>query len=305
LGISGQYSVPTFTYMDNVGTTVISSGRLVDVVKSVNDRSQLTTQAIYISPVIRTMPLIGDVFIGPMYDRDVVSTRIKNNIYSWLDLNADFNTEIPLSNIIEIVENDPATISCNLSFSYGKPKYRSYKTNRTDWSADIFRHYRSNFSQGVYHCGFSDYTQTVLDNTFGVALSTLGTYNGTNYYVAGNNGYITITENDFVNVWMPAFNKYLLEKVYGDDSVTSTDKDSISYDIYGFTSGEGMPPITIYTMDKYQYSPLFLSYLSNIRRMLSPSIQRTLINGTNIANYSMRNEICRVDVSGLNFVYKA
>ena len=279
LGINDSNSVPVFEYVDDAGNVVVSSGRIHDVVADVNSRSQITVQSIYISPTIHTINLAGNVYIKSMYDKNTISTQIKNAIYSWLDQNADFNVQIPLSNIIEIVENNVGTINCDIYFGV------SSKALVKDTKG-----YVNSIKKSYTNAGFTPATNRAIDETF----VTFDLFKKKS----------DITENLFINSMMVTFNNYLVNTVYSGTEYSDAERIDISYDVFGVATSAS-PPVSIATMDKYQYSPVFLSFLGQIRRTLSYYVQSNLMGNGNISNYSMVNEICRVDLSGLNFTYKA
>lgn len=93
------------------------SGRIIQVVDDLNSRGQMNINNIYISPIIHNFNIGGKVYIKPLFDKEQLKTEINNSIYSWLDLNADFNEPIRLSNIVELIEKNPGVVNANLELT--------------------------------------------------------------------------------------------------------------------------------------------------------------------------------------------
>jgi hypothetical protein len=68
-------------------------------------RSEITVKNIYVTPVIRDFKIGGYVYLNPLTDKNNVQKKISDALYSFLSKNADFNTPIYLSKIIEIIES--------------------------------------------------------------------------------------------------------------------------------------------------------------------------------------------------------
>ena len=92
------------------------SKKIVDIVDDLDSRSQVTIRNVYISPTIQTMKLAGTVYIKDLYDRPTEKTKIENDIYSWFNEIADFNNEIYISNITQIIEQYPSVIYADVRF---------------------------------------------------------------------------------------------------------------------------------------------------------------------------------------------
>ncbi len=94
---------------NKVTTTLYDSGNLMstkitDVVDLLDVRSQVTLKDVYVSPLIQNFNLNGSIYVNRLADKNNLHTQIKNAIYTWLNTNADFNKNVYLSNIIEIIE---------------------------------------------------------------------------------------------------------------------------------------------------------------------------------------------------------
>lgn len=92
------------------------SKKIIEVVNDLDTRSQVTIRNIYISPIIQTMKLIGKVFIKDLYDLQTEKVNIENAIYNWFNINADFNKDIYISNVIELIEQFPSVNYADVRF---------------------------------------------------------------------------------------------------------------------------------------------------------------------------------------------
>ena len=90
------------------------SGKIIEVVDNLNSRGQMNINSIYISPIIHNFNITGTVYVKPLYDKESLKTEINNSIYEWLNLNADFNEPIRMSNIIELIEKNSGIVNTNI-----------------------------------------------------------------------------------------------------------------------------------------------------------------------------------------------
>jgi len=92
------------------------SDNTLTVINSIQERSQVTTRAVYISPIIHNLVVSGTVYVNNLYDRESLRTELNNDVYEWLNINADFNEDIYKSNIIEIIEDSPGIRNVDMNF---------------------------------------------------------------------------------------------------------------------------------------------------------------------------------------------
>lgn len=90
---------------------------LKSVYEKLYDRSQLTVKNVYVAPIIQDFDLTGTIFFNPLIDKDLSKKKIQNAIYSYLALNADFDTNIYLSTLIDIIENFSEVHHADIWFS--------------------------------------------------------------------------------------------------------------------------------------------------------------------------------------------
>lgn len=93
----------------------LSTSKLGIVYDNLKTRSQMTVKNVYVSPIIQEFSLQGTVFVSKMADADALKIKIKNDIYSFLNEEADFNTPVYQSNLIDIIENNEGILYSNIS----------------------------------------------------------------------------------------------------------------------------------------------------------------------------------------------
>jgi len=183
IGLSGEKSdtiVETKFQTDN-------NGKITQVVDELQKRSQVNVKNIYVSPIIHRFNLVGDIYIKPLYDTQSVRDTIANNIYSWLDINADFNKPLYLSNIVEIIESNDAVINANVKLI---PEDRTAGVNNTCNLA-----YDPNFNTNwIYQkyggvCGkiLADAINGELKNYLGSGATKIGYNLDRSIYIPANN----------------------------------------------------------------------------------------------------------------------
>lgn len=92
------------------------SKKIITVVDDLDKRSQVTIRNIYISPIIQTIKLTGNVYIKDLYDLQTERTNVEDAVYDWFNDNADFNNEIYISNVVELVEQFPSVLYADVRF---------------------------------------------------------------------------------------------------------------------------------------------------------------------------------------------
>ena len=110
------FTSATFVQPQQVNISRSLSKDIVDVVDDLNARSQVTIRNIYISPVIQNMKLEGRIYLKDLYDKTEEKIKIEDAIYEWLNNNADFNVEIYISNLIELIEQFPSVLYADVRF---------------------------------------------------------------------------------------------------------------------------------------------------------------------------------------------
>lgn len=102
------------------------SQNIISVVDKLNKRSQVTVRHVYISPIIHRCLIsnisnTSNIVIRSLYDLNTERNNIENAIYKWANTNINFNTEIYLSNIIELIEQFPSVVYANIKLEADYP----------------------------------------------------------------------------------------------------------------------------------------------------------------------------------------
>lgn len=97
------------------------SDNIKTVRTAIQDRSQVTVNSVYLSPIIHTFNLSGTVYVNPLYDIGTVKTEVEDSMYSFFDANADFNSPIYLSNVVELIEKNNGVKYCDVGFGVTYP----------------------------------------------------------------------------------------------------------------------------------------------------------------------------------------
>ena len=77
---------------------------LKNVYEKLYERSQISVKNVYVSPIIQDFQLSGTIYFNPLINKTEAIKKIKNSVYSHLSLNADFNTPVFKSTIIDLIE---------------------------------------------------------------------------------------------------------------------------------------------------------------------------------------------------------
>lgn len=99
-----------------VSNEVVISDDITDTVDLLDTRSIITTKNIYVSPIIHNFNLAGKIYVKNLVDKNSLHTTIKDAIYSWLNTNVGFNSNIYISDIIDIVMGYSNVVNADIYF---------------------------------------------------------------------------------------------------------------------------------------------------------------------------------------------
>lgn len=122
IGLNGKSS-ESVSFTTNIAEI---STNIVTVVDKLDERSMVTVRNVYISPIIQKFNITGTIYVRKLANKENLHTLIKNDIYKWLNTNADFNNEIYLSNIIEIIESYPDVMRADIALASDISTYAAY-----------------------------------------------------------------------------------------------------------------------------------------------------------------------------------
>lgn len=146
-------------------TNKVISTNLTNLIATLKKKSQLTVRNVYVSPIIQKFNLTGNIYVNRLADKEDLHRQIKNDIYSWLDTNADFNVPIYISNITEIVEKYPSVLYTNLKLEPFVPEFPEGQTHFLNTSYDIRIEKSIYSSEKVFiYQTLSQYGYTFLNN---------------------------------------------------------------------------------------------------------------------------------------------
>lgn len=311
----------TYTKITFTDSTISYSDNITEVIKDLNNRSQLTVKNVYISPIVQNFNLNGTVYVNSLVDKDLMKTRMYNKIYSWLDEKNDFNIEIYKSNIVELIESFTNVVRAdikiepeNLSRSDGKFNFVSGLNYLYDIDNNLdqdsknrsvyWRAQASNYgSQNAYK--IASIMQQEINKFVSNYLSSQS-----NFYTQSEKNYIWNVEvlND-TNI----FNNKINERFFY-SKLAKPIYERIKNEVNGNILNDG---------NQYYQSSLFLEDISNIRKDLLYVIRKNMLDSEgNIAKeykiitvgnkqlrelvrggYSLGNEIVKLKAN-FNVVYK-
>jgi hypothetical protein len=87
--------------------SIAYSSKVGQVRDLLQKKGMLTVKNVYVSPIVHSMQVTGNIYIRPLADKDDVHRQICNTVYLWANENVNFNTPIDLSTIIDLVKSFP------------------------------------------------------------------------------------------------------------------------------------------------------------------------------------------------------
>jgi len=102
------------TTEQNIFPGFVTSDKINQFVSYLKNRSMVTEQTIYVSPIIHDFAIIGKVNIKNLVNKSEIEKKINNAVYEFLSNKNDFNRDLYLSNIIEIIESFDEVINANI-----------------------------------------------------------------------------------------------------------------------------------------------------------------------------------------------
>ena len=247
------------------------TSKLGEVYTALADKSQMTVRNVYISPIIHELEITGTVYVNRLSDASTVGNNIKNAFYPYLNDNADFDTPIYMSNIIQTVEGVDNVVYSNIGMKWNT------NTNTIFGNEDV------SVTETFYQACFNDpdIIEWVTENgsTSGsdlIAISTafqsayidiFGTTNTYDYYKNYQN--LTLKTN-MTEEW---FNKTVLTAIYNNT--------------FSLLNVSG------YFVDSEQFGNVIVK----LHNTFSYIINYNLLSGENkqdITEYTLRNEIAKI-----------
>lgn len=262
-----------------------NSHPVIKMKNKVDAKSQVTVSNVYTTPLIQDFKVTGTVYVSKLADKLSVQTRANNSVYYNLNEAADFHVPIYKSNIIEAIEEISEVEYVDIKLTpvdeglegLGdlelEPAIVSYSA-----SADII---------SVISTGIENYMESA-----GFASTTSGT---------GLSLDETTTTTLPVNPWSYFGKDWILESNTHQRVGKITER---SFQL------ELVKPIydamnTSQSLLEYRDSSDFKEIIKKMHNSLWYTIKSSMLDSNgNIINYSMRNEIARLNLSSLSYVFK-
>jgi hypothetical protein len=241
------------------------SGRITDVVEDLNTRSMMNIKNIYVSPIIQNFNVEGTVYVKSLYDKEEIKKDVNNSIYSWLDLNADFNVPVRVSNITNLIEDNVGILKSDIKIV---PEDITAGVNNND----------NKFYFGSEDPILSKYGYDII-NLFGTSLlSYLNKssyekvnelrkfYNKFTFRVRSRvtNVVIEITNNDIhtLSEKVLDLNNYISERTFFNDFIKNI------YDVLVEAARDQKSPSDMNNINNYSYVDILGNSVTNYRRFL-------------------------------------
>jgi hypothetical protein len=263
----------------NLSTQLPSTSNIKQVLNKLEPRSMITVRPVYITPLVNEFDLVGTVYLRKLSNLNYIRNTINNQIYDWLNTNADFDTDIYISSIIEMIQSNSNVVNANVYF-------QPYDTSATtlDWNvggstindADlsawtpvggeslsaIQATIISNLQSFIGDAIANEYSEEEIREVF-------------DYYTSKNvagSWWTTLTERSFYNVFC--------KELYTDLLALSTQDNC------------------------FANSSNFQNILVKIRNSFDYAIKWGMIDSSgNISNFSLKNQIAKVRIN-INYTYK-
>ena len=132
---------------------------LSNVIASLDDKAQITCRHIYISPIIQTFKISGNLNIKSGVNGDEVLSRLKDSFYSWANITVDYDVKVYLSNIIKIINQFNEITSSHITIE-------PYNLVNKPFGRKYYFDYES-FANGTHYIftnldGYNKQTRTVI-----------------------------------------------------------------------------------------------------------------------------------------------
>lgn len=263
----------------NLSTQLPSTSNIRQVLSKLEPRSLITVRPVYITPLVNEFDLVGTVYLRKLSNLNYIRNTINNQIYDWLNTNADFDTDIYISSIIEIIQSNANVVNANVYF-------QPYDTSATTLDWDVGGATINDADLSAWTPVGGETLATIEDTIIANLQSFIGDVSANDfdeseirevfdYYTSKNvteNWWTTLTERSFYNVFC--------KNLYTDLLALSTQDDC------------------------FANSSNFQNILVKIRNSFDYAIKWGMIDDSgNITNFSLKNQIAKVRIN-INYTYK-
>ncbi len=281
------------------------SDEITQVINTLSKKGQITIKYIYASPVIQGFRLAGIIYVEQLFSLDDLHREVNNAIYQFLDTNADFNVDVHLSNIINVIEEFPGIAHADVYLQPDIP----YPTTTSNTS------YRTTFFFPILNMyetinAYSDADQQIIiDCTIRMLQSYFYRNTAEAIYI-----YNEETWREFID-WSRTLNPdQIYENIYYVNNYLDTRPYSLAtlternylvlmtnelYKLLNDTTFGFGPSDTLVT--KFQDTPTFMNLISDIHKDLTWIIRSNMIdsNGNIAPEYTTTQNSFGVDTKTL------
>lgn len=250
----------------------------------IKSKSQVTIANVYTTPLIQDFEVHGTVYVSKLADKLSVRTRANNSVYAMLNEKADFHIPIYKSNIIELIEEVPEV------------KYLDLKFVPTDYNLE---------GLGPLELEPAIVSYPASAEIIGIVNSCIGNYMLNAGIAMPSATNLSIDETDQIilpeDPWFKFSTDWLLESIRH-QRVSNINERTFLLElvkpIYDML-GEGST-----FAREFRNSTDFQEIVRKMHNSLWNIIRSNMLDESgNIINYSMRNEIARLDLSTLTYVF--
>ena len=258
-----------------------------EMYNKINAKSQVTIANVYTTPLIQDFQVQGTVYVSKLADKLSVRTRANNNVYTQLNEQADFHIPIYKSNIVELLEEIPEVKYLDISFvptdveleGLGpldeEPAITSYQT-----SAEIIDIINAGIGPYMESAGlarpYTSSTSLSIDTSINEELP-----KDPWFYFATSWDLEDMQHQRVGNINERTFQLELVKPIY--DALGSAGLNEI-----------------LEFRDNGDFQEIVKKMHNSLWNIIKSSM---LDKNGNIVNYSMRNEIARLDLSNLAYVF--
>lgn len=264
----------------NLTYNLPSTSKVRQVLSKLEPRCLITVRPVYITPFVNEFDLVGTVYLKKLSNLNYVRNTINNLIYEWLNTNADFDTPIYISNIIEIIQSNPNVVNTNMNFV-------PYDTSATtfDWDVGGSTINDTDISAWVPVGGesLSAIQSTIISNLQSFISQVIAGDNYSSYSESEIFDYYT--SKQITKTWWMELNERSFYNVFAKNLYTALR--------------------SLSTIDNcFANSDNFKNVLVKIRNSFDYAIKWGMMDEDgNIVNFSLKNQIAKVRIQ-LNYTYK-
>jgi hypothetical protein len=263
----------------NENSELTSTSKVRIILNNLNRRGQITTKHVYITPFINEFDLTGIVYVKKLSNINYIQKIVNNSIYDFLNLKADFEVPVYLSDMVDLIKSNPNVVYTDIAFS-------PYST-----SGVVFN--------------YNSYTSTIIDNdiTDWTPVGAESTVEIENVYKTVINEYLNsrtyYSYDELVTLFTSVTTKNI-SKLWKDDVNERSFYNELCKNLYDAL--KNLAGIGI--LNSFADSTGFNNTIMKLRNSFDYMIKWNMISPEgNIENFSFPNQIAKIRIQ-LTYVYK-